>query len=96
MKAKLLFTDGREIEIEPMNGRSFELQEMYEILKCDKIEIVDLRGSEDILVIDEEGKFNSENQINWAATRIARKNYGIIPTDVIVGSAILCHTSMVE
>lgn len=96
MKAKLLLTDGREIEIEPSNGETFELEEMYGILKCDLIEIVTLVNSEDILVIDEEGKFKPDNQINERATRIAVKHYGIIPSDVIVGNAILCHTSMVE
>lgn len=96
MKAKLLLTDGREIEIEPSNGETFELQEMYGILKCDLIEIVTLANSEDILVIDEEGKFKADNPINERATRIAVRHYGIIPSDVIVGNAILCHTSMVE
>lgn len=51
---------------------------------------------EDILVIDEEGKFKPDNPINERATRIAVRHYGIIPSDVIVGNAILCHTSMVE
>lgn len=87
MKAKLLLTDGREIEIEPSNGETFELEEMYGILKCDLIEIVTLVNSEDILVIDEEGKFKPDNQINERATRIAVKHYGIIPSDVIVGNA---------
>lgn len=47
-------------------------------------------------VIDEEGKFKADNPINERATRIAAKHHGIIPSDVIVGNAILCHTSMVE
>ena len=96
MKAKLLLMNGEAVEIEPLNGETFGLKEMYEAIRCDLIEIVTLQGTEDILVIDEEGKFNPGNIINEAATEIARKHRGIAPYDYIVGNAILCDTSMVE
>ncbi len=87
---------GEAVEIEPLNGETFELKEMYEAIGCELIEIIDLRGTDDILVIDEEGKFNCDNLINDEATRLARKHHGIAPYDHIVGNAILCDTSMVE
>lgn len=96
MKAKLLLMNEEAVEIEPLNGETFGLKEMYDAIKCDLIEVVTLQGTDDILVIDEEGKFNSGNTINEEATEIARRHHGIAPYDYIVGNAILCDTSMVE
>lgn len=95
MKATLYTPDNREIEIEPLNGETFDLHELYGILKCELIEVVTLRGSDDIMIIDEEGKFNS-HEINEKATEIARKHRAIFPSDYIVGMAIVCHTDMLE
>lgn len=95
MKAKLYTTDNREIEIEPLNGETFDLHELYGILKCELIEVVTLRGSDDIMIIDEEGKFNS-SEINEKATEIARKHRAIFPSDYIAGMAIVCHTDMLD
>ena len=96
MKAKILKQDGRTIEIEPLNGETFGLEEMYELLGCELIEIVTLRNSEDILVIDEEGKYNNSKVINDEATEIAAKHGGIAPYDYIVGDALLCRSEMVD
>lgn len=95
MKAKLYTTDNRELEIEPLNGETFDLHELYGILKCDLIEVVELRGSDDIMIIDEEGKFNSP-EINEKATEIARKHRAIFPSDYIVGLAIVCPSDMLD
>lgn len=95
MKAKLYTTDNREIEIEPLNGETFDLHELYGILKCELIEVLTLRGSDDIMIIDEEGKFNSP-EINEKATEIARKHRAIFPSDYIAGMAIVCHTDMLD
>lgn len=95
MKAKLYTTDNREIEIEPLNGETFDLHELYGILKCELIEVLTLRGSDDIMIIDEEGKFNSP-EINEKATEIARKHRAIFPSDYISGLAVVCHTDMLD
>lgn len=95
MKATLYTTDNREIEIEPLNGETFDLHELYGILKCELIEVLTLRGSDDIMIIDEEGKFNSP-EINEKATEIARKHRAIFPSDYIAGMAIVCHTDMLD
>lgn len=96
MKAKILKQDGRAIEVEPLNGETFCLKEMYELLGCELIEIVTLRNSDDILVIDEEGKFNSGKFINDRATEIAARHGGIATYDYIVGDALLCRSEMVD
>ena len=95
MKAKLYTTDNREIEIEPLNGKTFDLYELYGILKCDLVEVVTLRGSDDIMIIHEEGKFNNP-EINEKATEIARKHNAIYPSDYIAGLAIVCPSDMLE
>lgn len=95
MKATLIKTDGTVVEIEPLNGETFELQELYKLLDCELVEVVNLRRSENILIIDEEGKY-SQKFINEAATVIARNAQGIYPTGYIVGDAILCHSDMLD
>lgn len=96
MKGKLLTTDGTIMDVEPLNGETFSLHELYRILDCDLIEIVRLQGSEDILVIDEEGKFSQYPEFNSIATEIAHKHRAISQYDYIVGKALLCNSDMIE
>lgn len=96
MKAKLIKADGTVREIEPANGVSFELDEMYDLLGCEVIQIVESRINDNILIIDEEGKFKEGAELNILATTSARTMQCLADGDYIVGSAILCHTSMVE
>lgn len=84
--------------IQPENGTDFKLSELYRRLRCDMIEIArsHMNGSlgqeaqNYILIIDEEGKLKNSD-INWRATE-----WFSHPRDVIVGRAILCHSSMLK
>lgn len=96
MKGKLLNTNGQVQEIEPLNGETFSLEELYRMLDCELVEIVHLHGCEDILVIDEEGKFAQCPEFNSTATEIARKHRAIAQYDYIVGKALLCNSDMIE
>ena len=96
MKAKLLMTDGMTMDVEPLNGETFSLRELYKLLDCELIEIVHLHGSDDLLVIDEEGKFAQCPEFNRSATEIARKHRAIVQYDYIVGKALLCNSDMIE
>lgn len=49
--AKLYKDDGTIIEVEPKNGRHFRLEELYEMLECDLVEMVFLRDNK-IMLID--------------------------------------------
>lgn len=84
-----------EVEVQPKNGKTFELEEMYKMLGCDMIEIVDLKNGE-ILIIDEEGKFKEHPIRNTIATNIARNHHAIWPMDEIVGDVLLCKLEEVE
>lgn len=77
--------------INPRNGRSFKLAELYELLDCQTVDVV--RLSKDlILIIDDEGKFRNPAYLNLLATYLW---YQYQPqargVDSIVGRVILCH-----
>ena len=52
--AKLLKTDGTEIEIVPKDGKSFKLQELYAAIGCQMVQICDAKNRGEILIFDEE------------------------------------------
>lgn len=88
--AILIGTDGVMKEISPGNGTDFSLKELYELLKCDLIEVVRLQGGF-IMILDELGKFRSDvMMINPIATAMAMTNSALQAGDFIVGNAILC------
>lgn len=79
--------------VNPRNGRSFKLAELYELLECDLVDVVRLTD-ELILIIDDESKFKQPCVLNLAATYLW---YQHVPAargvDSIVGRVILCHDS---
>lgn len=85
---KLIKADGTTKKISPANGSSFQLKELYGLLECRTIELVDLSGGK-MMIIDEEGKL-SQKKPNRTATDIAHKNNSIFSSDFIAGHAILC------
>ncbi|HEX8429192.1 DUF3846 domain-containing protein [Hymenobacter sp.] len=77
--------------VSPGNGHSFKLEELYELLDCQRVDVVRL-SPELILIIDDEGKFRNPAYLNLLATYLWHRHQpearGI---DCIVGRAILCH-----
>ena len=68
--ATLYKSNGEIIEnIEPANGRRFTREELYKLLNCDTVERVFIRGTEEIMIIDENGMLRGRD-INLKATRI--------------------------
>ena len=94
MKAKLLKVSGEVMEIEPKNGTDFKLDELYKHLQCSLVEVINL-NQDDIMVVDDEGKWASK-VINVNATKCAQENQAIIFWDYIVGDAIVCNRKMVK
>lgn len=90
--AKIIKTNGEEIEISPANGEDFKLEELKEIVGG-WVEIVWLPNNEDILVINEEGKLMNL-PLNNKATEIYFNAFQY--DDVIVGDALLCKSSQVK
>lgn len=95
MKAKIIKADGTTIEVEPKNGTDFSLEEMNEIVNG-YIEIVWFHdGSDNIMVLNEEGKIEGL-PYNHQATIIAQQGKAISLTDNIVGDVLLCHKDQVK
>lgn len=95
MKAKLLKVSGEVMEIEPKNGRDFKLDELYKLLQCSLVEVINL-NQDDIMVVDEEGKWVSNNIVNVNATKCAQENQAITSWDYIAGDAIVCNRKMIR
>ena len=95
MKAKLLKVSGEVMEIEPENGTDFKLDELYKHLQCSSVEVINL-NQDDIMVVDEEGKWASNNVVNVNATVLAQENRAIVFWDYVVGHAIICNRKMIR
>ena len=96
MEAKLITTDGRVIPIVPQDKESFELEEMYNIIKCDVVQVIPIAGTRKILIIDEEGKLKDKPIVNVLATNLAHEHKAISSGNSIVGNAILCDDTMID
>lgn len=68
MCAQILYPDGTSKEVQPANGRDFQLKELQDIVEG-HIEIVPLKDGR-IMVIDEEGKLKDYPR-NAQATKLA-------------------------
>lgn len=86
--AFLYKTDGTRQEIYPKEEK-FTLEELYELLDCELIEVVRITPEKN-MIIDEEGKY-TKSDINAIATFIAHVVNAIHHDDFIVGSAIVCN-----
>lgn len=90
----LLTANGTQLPFPPANGRNFTLDELQLAVKG-YIQVVDLRGTDLLLIINEEGKIH-ELPPNGPATREARRTGSIFHDDHIAGDALVCPASMVE
>lgn len=87
--ATLLLPDGTNKAVTPMNGKSFSLDELQGFVKG-YIEIIGLDNDE-VMVINEEGKYQFPGQINENASIRAYQDNAIHFSDVIVGPALICR-----
>ena len=77
--------------INPANGRSFKLAELYPLLDCQTVDVVRLTD-ELILIIDDESKFRTPAYLNLLATYLWHQHQPAARgVDCIAGRAILCH-----
>lgn len=88
--ATLLKVTGEKVNIEPKNAdNGFTLQECYNHIGCDLIEVVDLLDG-NILICDEEGALISNPEQNLVASTLATTAYNYQMT--IFGNVILCKS----
>lgn len=91
--ATLIKTDGTRENIQPKNGRCFELEELQKYVGG-FVEYVGI-SEEETMVINEEGKLIGL-EINDAANEIAEKNFAIFFWDYIVGDVVICKKSELQ
>lgn len=87
--ARTIKTDGTETPVSPKNGTDFSLEELQGFVGG-PIEIVRLPGTNDIMVLHEEGKLEGQ-PVNAKATRLYNN-----PNDCIVGNVLICPSEMVQ
>lgn len=89
--AKIYKTNGEIVDIEPKNGKDFQLKELNDIVGG-YIELVTLPNDE-FMVVNEEGKMMGL-PVNDNATTIYHSKVG--PWDYIVGDCLICKTSQIR
>lgn len=89
--AKIYKSNGEIVDIEPKNGKDFQLEELNKIVGG-YIELVTLPNDE-FMVVNEEGKIR-ELPVNDNATEIYQRKIGC--WDYIVGDCLICKTSQIQ
>ena len=77
MSATLYLADGTKQEIVPANGTDFKCAELYKLLGCSTLEVIDTGDPVMIMIGDENARLNDDCVINLEATRIYREGHGI-------------------
>lgn len=87
-----LYKENGEIveDIQPKNGKRFTREELYEMLECDTVERVFIKGTRVIMIVDEAGKLR-QRPLNIEATMVYRRCRRMID-DWIAGDALVCYT----
>lgn len=85
-QAGVFYPDGRVVQVAPENGSDFTLQELYDAIGCEMVEMVGLPGG-NIMLVDEEGLLNGKEP-NIPASSMANRP--------IVGAALVCDGSMMR
>ena len=89
--AKIYKANGEVLDIEPKNGRDFQLEELQAIVGG-LIQIIEISDTE-IMVINEEGKLENL-PLNEQATAIYQKQ--VYDGDFIVGDVLICKDEEVR
>lgn len=90
--AKLIKTNGEEIEISPKNGTDFSLEELHDYVDG-YIEVVNLRSENNIMIVNEEGAINGMS-VNLKASMIYSKAFNV--NQPIYGDVVVCKSNMVK
>ena len=95
LKKAILITTEPEVvkEVSPKNNRKFTLEELQKMVDG-LVEFVDL-GEGITMIINDDGKFRSDFELNLFATQLFSKAYPNT-NDYIVGPALICPSSMLN
>lgn len=88
----VLYKSNGEIikDIEPANGKRFTLDEVHRLVDCDGVELLFIRCSRVIMLVDELGKIRRKD-INPKATKIYHSAERMNIHDWIAGDALVCN-----
>jgi len=92
--ARLIFTDGSIKHVEPKNGTDFQLEELKDFVGG-YIEILHLRESNQLMVVNEEGKLLGLD-FNLIASTVAQCCNACGQDDYIVGNVLICRKEEVK
>lgn len=97
--ALLIYPDGKLVKVDPENGKTFELDELYNLLDCEMIQIIEPPSKKGaILVIDEEGKLKGK-PLNGLATEMWQQHCeegSGRSFDTVVGTVLLTESNFIE
>ena len=87
----ILYKQNGEVveDIQPKNGKRFTLEELDEMLDCETVERVFIKGTKVIMIVDEEGKLR-RRPANMKATKVFHSSQRMNPWDWIAGDALVC------
>lgn len=92
MVAKYITDFGLIRDVKPKNGSTFTLEEMQGYVQG-YVEVIRI-GTDEIMCINEEGKFIDSCFLNKEATKIALENNAIMESDFICGNVVICQSKM--
>jgi|688.fasta_scaffold85641_3 hypothetical protein len=90
--ATLITTDNQQVKITPKNGCDFTLEELYQHIGCELVEIIYLNNPgepDDLVMIGDEEARLKDASLNALATDLYQKNWDTQMD--IVGNVILCQ-----
>lgn len=88
-KAYLFQVGQPPVEVVPTNERDFQLKQLYELLECDMVQVIQIATGH-YMILDEESKYTKA--VNDSATALACTV--LMPGDYIAGAALICPPSM--
>lgn len=94
--ARIYYANGESARISPKNGSSFQLEELYDHIGCEYIQVLNIPDTDTIAIMDEEGKFNENAMVNEHMTDYLRRTGAIYPHDFVVGHIIICDDEELE
>lgn len=93
--ATLLKADGSSTEVSPKNGKDFSLEELYSLIGCELVELVQLPKGR-TMWLDEEGKLKHPPKPRNSEATVLLHMAGGSPMDYIAGDALICEGWEVE
>jgi len=94
--ALLINDNGETKQIEPKDKKGFQLQELYDHIGCNMVQVCEADEKGHILIFDEEFLCKNAPILNRAATKRMAPYLGPFTHNMICGKAVMCLSSQFE